>query len=216
MKNIEKLSYPDIYELIQLNKYIHNCKRIDLFDDMLQEHKARFDQIMDEFNKDQGRHFTFVTKKPAVIGKAQKGDDEGTQGNGDVNGSPHFGDGKDTAINGSQKGDVMEFENPERSTEKLIDKEKDIVVQNVSNEGIDLGVAYAHKAKARESYQTGMTKNARAQQYVDAVDEPVQVKFDDSREIERFSMQIENNGGGDPNDSPKKKKKFIIAGKTLD
>ena len=61
-----------------------------------------------------------------------------------------------------------------------------------------------------------MTKNARAQQYVDAVDEPVQVKFDDSREIERFSMQIENNGGGDPNDSPKKKKKFIIAGKTLD
>ena len=57
-----------------------------------------------------------------MIGKLKGGDDEGTNGNGDINGSPHFGDGKDTAING-EKGDVMAFENPERSTEKLIDQD---------------------------------------------------------------------------------------------
>jgi hypothetical protein len=72
LKNIETLSYPDIYELIQLNKYIHNCKRIDKFDDMLSEHKDKLEQVMNEFNKDSGRNFTFVAKKAGRDRKAQE------------------------------------------------------------------------------------------------------------------------------------------------
>lgn len=167
LKNVDKLDYKEIWELTQLGKYIHNCKRVDHFDDMLKEHKKRFAKIEAEFT-DQGRKFTFDEPKPVKNGKTSG---EGTDG--EKGGSPNLFE--EQSKNG-QKGqndviEEIELENQENSVQKLIDG-KDIVVEEVDGD-FDLGVAHAHKAKMRGSEMTGaMTNKARAKHYVDATDEP--------------------------------------------